>query len=237
MSTPHLHIERLAELIDEVPTPLEREHLAGCPLCTAELAAYRQVVSMAGDERRHIAPPMTDWESLRTSLIAEGLITAPGTTRRRRGPGLWLQRVAGVALLLATGTVAGRVSAGVPLPEAVSFRGRSEVGAGTPAANASNAISTPADAMAQLQQAQRAYDEAAAWLTANDTTSSSGSSDQYRTRLAALDMASETFQRALTDAPEDPILNQYFMATMNAREVAIRRLGTTVPVGVRVGRF
>ncbi|MBL8961515.1 MAG: hypothetical protein JNJ98_16770, partial [Gemmatimonadetes bacterium] len=44
-------------------------------------------------------------------------------------------------------------------------------------------------------------------------------------------------EQALTDAPEDPILNQYFMATMNAREVAIRRLGTTLPVGVRVGRF
>jgi hypothetical protein len=94
-----------------------------------------------------------------------------------------------------------------------------------------------AGALEQLERAQRAYEEAATYLAEHDSSSSYGRSDQYRTRLAALDMASETFQRALTDAPEDPVINQYLLATMNAREATIRRIGTTLPASMRMGRF
>jgi hypothetical protein len=240
MSALHLDIDRLAELADEAPTPFEREHLSECPSCTSELAAYRLLVATARDERRRIAPPLTDWDQLRTAIDAEGLITSPAVRSRRARRVLWMQRVAGAALLVASGTVAGRLSTGLPFTQALAG-GASPVaqeGVGVlPVSETERGFDSPEAALAQLQQAQRLYDEAASWLTAHDTTSSLGASDQYRTRLAALDMASETFEQALTDAPEDPILNQYFMATMNAREVAIRRLGTSLPVGVRVGRF
>lgn len=241
MGTPHLDIERLAALSDEAPTPFEREHLAECPSCTSELASYRLLVATARDERRRIAPPLTDWDRLRAQLDTEGLITSPAVRSRRAQRVRWMQRAAAAALLVATGAVGGRWSAGLPLTQAVAGRGAApesmEGSRLMPVGNTEAGFDSPESALAQLQQAQRLYDEAASWLTAHDTTSAMGASEQYRTRLAALDMASETFEQALTDAPEDPILNQYFMATMNAREVAIRRLGTTLPVGVRVGRF
>jgi hypothetical protein len=148
-----------------------------------------------------------------------------------------------VGLLLAAGTVAGRVSAGLTFADAVALRPAPAVSAaeGTivpvSATSGSPMFRSTEDALAQLQRAQRAYEDAASYLAAHDTSSSSQSSDQYRTRLAALDMASATFEQALTDAPEDPIINQYYRATMSAREVAIRRLGTTLPVNVRMGRF
>lgn len=240
MSTLHPDIERLAELADEAPTPFEREHLAECSSCASDLAAYRRLVAAARDERRRIAPPLTDWERLRAQLDTEGLITSPAVRSQRARRVLWVQRAAAAAVLVASGAVAGRWSAGMPLAQAVAGGTTvvsQEAAAVLPVGATERSFDSPETALAQLQQAQRLYDEAASWLTAHDTTSSFGASEQYRTRLAALDMASETFEQALTDAPEDPILNQYFMATMNAREVAIRRLGTTLPVGVRVGRF
>lgn len=240
MTAPHLHIERLAELADETPTPFEREHLAACATCASELAAYRLLVATARDERRRIAPALTEWDTLRAALDTEGLITSPLARSRRARQVQWVQRVAGVAMLLASGTVAGRLSAGMPLSRAITWQEPASGGDASrvPVGSQDEGNFDSAEsAYAQLQEAQQLYDNAATWLSAHDTTSSIGASEQYRTRLAALDLASQTFEQALTDAPEDPILNQYFMATMNAREVAIRRLGTTLPVGARVGRF
>lgn len=242
MNTPHLPIERLSDLVEGSPTPFDREHLATCAACTSELVAYRQVVAMAREERRRIAPPLTHWETLRAGLADEGLIEAPAVRSRRAARRAWARRAAAAVLMIGTGAVAGRVSTGMSVADAVALRS-TPAASGTerpeivPVGNTPPTFASADEALAQLQQAQRAYDEAATWLSAHDTTSSERSSDQYRTRLAALDLASETFEQALTDAPEDPILNQYFMATMSAREVAIRRLGTTMPASMRVGRF
>lgn len=232
MTTQHPPIERLAELVDGVPTLFEREHVAGCSACAKELQAFERLASLARDERRRIAPPLTTWESLRGRLAAQALLTSPRPSlvvRRRH----WMLRVASAVALVAGGVAAGRWSAAVPGAIVRSDR----LTNGDLAAAATGAPRSADEALAQLQQAQRAYDEAATWLAAHDTSSARGTSDQYRTRLAALDMASSTFEQALTDAPVDPVLNQYFLATMNAREVAIRRLGTTLPASVRVGRF
>jgi hypothetical protein len=242
MSTLHPPIERLAELVDGTPTLFEREHVAGCARCTRELESYRRLVSLANDERRRIAPPLTSWDAIRAGLDAADLIVSPATRRRTTRLSTWTMRAASVGLLLATGTVAGRVSAGLSLSDAVALRPAPAFSAAegmlAPVSETSgSSFRSTEDALAQLQRAQRAYEDAASYLAAHDTSSSTQSSDQYRTRLAALDMASATFEQALTDAPEDPIINQYYRATMSAREVAIRRLGTTLPVSVRMGRF
>lgn len=246
MSTPHLPIERLAELVDGSPTLFEREHLGACARCNGELESYGRLVALAADERRRIGPPLTSWDAIRERLDAEGLVAPP--VRRPAGRmRTWLPRAAAAAALLTGGTVAGRLSAGMPLDRAFAFGGAGRaagamadmriVPVGGGSAAAANALRSPEDALAQLQQAQSMYDEAATWLASHDTTTSTLASDQYRTRLAALDMASETFEQALSEAPGDPVLNQYLRATMNAREVAIRRLGTTLPATMRVGRF
>ena len=245
MNMLHLPIERLADLADGVVAPSERDHLAACARCASELEAYRRLVGLAADERRRIGPPSTSWDSLRKALNEEGLIAAPGgAIRRAASRGAWIRRVAAVVALVAGGTVLGRMSAGLTAREALALgSGAAATGQGIDdgslqnVANAGAMFGSEQEALQQLERAQRAYEEAAAYLAAHDSGASYGRSDQYRTRLAALDMASETFQRALTDAPEDPVINQYLLATMNAREATIRRIGTTLPASMRMGRF
>jgi len=104
-------------------------------------------------------------------------------------------------------------------------------------ANEGDSFTSPQAALASLERAQRTYEAAAMYLASHDTMSSADASEQYRTRLAALDRTAETMQQALREAPQDPLINQYYLATMNAREQTLRRLGTVMPVGNRLGRF
>ncbi|MGQ0766430.1 MAG: hypothetical protein ACT4OZ_12275 [Gemmatimonadota bacterium] len=245
MTAPHLAIERLAELVDGGVTSAEREHLVICTRCAGELDAYRRVVALASDERRRIAPPLSSWEKISDKLREEGLIVTPGggaVTRYSRRVRAWSVRAAAAVLLIAAGVVSGRLSSGVTLGDAVPWRAfftdsavTSDGAATTVAASAR--FRSAEDALAQLEMAQNAYEEAAAFLSAQDTAVSGEVAEQYRTRLAALDRASRTFEAALTDAPRDPVLNQYFLATMNAREATMQRLGTALPVSSKLGRF
>lgn len=243
MNTLHLPIERLAELADGIAAPAERDHLAACGRCASELDAYRRLVVMAADERRRIGPPSTSWESLRDALQGEGLLAAPGRPLRRPVPlAVWVRRGVAAVALLTSGVVAGRMTAGMTARDAIALglyapASPALEGSLQSVSNTATSFGSAEDALEQLERAQRAYEEAAMYLAEHDSSASYGGSDQYRTRLAALDMASETFQRALTDAPEDPVINQYLLATMNAREATIRRIGTTLPASMRMGRF
>jgi hypothetical protein len=61
---------------------------------------------------------------------------------------------------------------------------------------------------------------------------------QYRTRLAALDNVMAEIRGALKEAPQDPVINQYYLQTVGAREATLRQLGTTLrPAGVSLNRF
>lgn len=245
----HLPIERLAELVDGGATPPEREHLLACVSCTRELEAYRRLVVMAGDERRRIAPPLTDWDSLGSRLRSERLITsgeAPKGSRSHQVIELF-RRAAAVIVLVGGGAVLGRMSTGLEVVDAVALRPNSGVqaeSASTPGAAPATLASDPGegfatsqDALAALDLAQRQYEQAATWLASHDTSSSELAPEQYRTRLAALDRTAETMQQAMRDAPSDPYINQYYMATLSAREQTLRRLGTTLPVGNKLGSF
>ncbi len=53
----------------------------------------------------------------------------------------------------------------------------------------------------------------------------------FRTRLAALDEMAETSRQALSVAPADPVLNQYYLSTLGAREVTLRQLGSVLTAG------
>lgn len=246
----HLPIDRLAELVDGGATPGEREHLLVCVSCTRELESYRRLVAMASDERRRIAPPLTSWESLGAQLRHEGLVHGGGAPLARRvAPVIdFVRRAAAVVVLVGSGAVLGRMSAGLPVLDAVAFRPNAEMQA-TPAPDGGSAVAgrlasdggegfaTADDALSALDAAQRQYELAAAWLASNDTSSSELAPEQYRTRLAALDRTAETMQAAMRDAPADPYINQYYLATMSAREQTLRRLGAALPVGNKLGRF
>lgn len=233
----HLAIERLAELAGGEPRPDEQAHLDECVMCASELVAYRRLVQAAADERRRIAPPLTNWGALSQRMRQEGLITTPlsAAERQSRRGVVWLWRTAASLVLVASGTVLGRLSAGLPMQEALALGSVGNVeqaGGLTPQEFASTA-----EAMQVLQQAQREYERAAVYLATHDTSTTEASRELYRTRLAALDAMAEASLRVLEQAPADPIMNQVYLTTLGAREMTLSRLGTALSGNSRLTRF
>lgn len=236
----HLLIERLAELADSEPTAAEEEHLAECAMCAAERVAYYRVVSMAADERRRIAPPITTWGLLSEELREQGLITTKeqAIAKKRfidRFNVVFWRSAAGIGILV-TGLVSGRMSAGLPLRSALAL-GDSDAGLGTQVALSAEDFSSSAAAMQVLQRAQQEYERAALYLAHNDTSTSEANTESYRTTLAALDEMAETSLRALSESPADPIMNQVYFTTLGARNMTLGKLATALPVGSRLSRF
>jgi hypothetical protein len=211
----HLPIERLAELGSSEPTAAEVEHLATCTMCASEHAAYERVVAMAADERRRIAPPLTDWGSLRSQLRSQGMIMTPAEAEAGRA---WSAKVS---------RVSGRIAA-------LAVSGGSDVAVST---LDTDDFTSTASALQVLRRAQEEYERAAVYLASHDTSASEGASDLLRTRLAALDEMAETSLRALGNAPADPIMNQVYLTTLGARNMTLGRLATALPVGSRLSRF
>lgn len=79
-----------------------------------------------------------------------------------------------------------------------------------------------------LEQAQRDYERASLWLASHDTTVNAQS--VYRARLAALEQMLTASRAGLFEAPQDPVLNQYYLAAYTAREATLRQLGEALPV-------
>lgn len=199
-------------------------------------------------ERDRTGPPLTDWASLSRQLRAEGLINDPlvSSFAARR----LMQIAAGLALAV-TGAAIGRASAGAPLvPSRTADTASSDVSqtrsaaSGQQNANASLALAatqfrSPEEAWDVLNRAGEEYQRASAYLSASNTEVPLPTNpSQYRTRLAALDGVMTEIRGALKQAPEDPVINQYYLATVGAREATLRQLGTTLrPAGVSLNRF
>ena len=278
----HLSAERLASLADAGPTTGEEAaHLAACAACAAERAAHRRLASMALDERTRLAPPLTDWTSLRAALDGEGMFREPAlgsrlsalgsrpsaTARPRaesRGPlfsrraGL---RVAAALVIAAGGAAIGRASAGVPpvpgftvataatasLPDRLMDTVRAAGAAGVAfVADTTAAFRSTTDALVALARAEEQYQLAAAFLLQHDSSSgmsgertrpTDDSSSVYRMRLVALDNVMAASREALYEAPHDPVINRYYLATLGAREATLRQLNTSLPAGARLARF
>ncbi|MFN0097241.1 MAG: hypothetical protein ACKVS7_01095 [Gemmatimonadaceae bacterium] len=251
----HLSTDRLAAIADDTPTADEATHLAGCWDCRAELTAYRRLVRMSA-----MAPlptePLTAWSQLAPRLRAEGLIAdaVPATTvsridrpvssaprgggdatvlpfeRRRSGGMTWVMRAAAGLALLIGGVAAGRFST------RISFDGGST---SMPMAAARPVFESNDDAIRVLTAAQQQYQSAAAFLAAQDTSSRfiGMNEDSYQARLAALDEIAAATRAALYRAPQDPMLNQYYLTTIGAREATLRQIGATMPDSRRLERY
>lgn len=243
----HLSIDRLAAIADENPTPDEATHLAGCWDCRAEVAAYRRLARLSA-----MAPipnePLTAWSQLAPQLRAEGIIV--DATRGGGGsfggapvlpfmkvdhrPALqvWALRAAAAIALLIGGAMIGRASTGFPFPtgpQPLSYA----------AAPGGVVYASPDDALRALSVAQQQYQSAAAFLASQDTVSRfiGMNQDSYRARLAALDEIAATTRAALYRAPQDPMLNQYYLTTLGAREATLREIGATLPETRRLERY
>lgn len=247
----HLSTDRLAAIADDTPTADEATHLAGCWDCRAEVAAYRRLARMSA-----MAPlpsePLTAWSRLAPQLRAEGIIVDAGRLDRptaapaaptlggapalpfgSRKPRLqvWAMRAAAGLALVAGGALAGRLSAGIPLPMSEPVGGASV--ATVPV------FGSTAEAVRTLTAAQQQYQSAAAFLAAQDTSSRfiGMNEDSYQTRLAALDEIAAAARAALYRAPQDPMLNQYYLTTLGAREATLRQIGATMPAQRRLESY
>lgn len=239
----HLSAERLAALADEVATPEEMAHLAACPACADERAAYRELGALAASSAAALGAPLTSWESIAPGLAANGMLRAAShnVLRARHTARAWLQAAAAV-LLVAGGVAGGRISAGAsPLPTAAAPHA---VASATPAATASAPgttvrFSNVEQARVAQAQSQMTYQAATTFLAQNDSTgaASPDTPSAMRTRLAALDRVRETMGEALERAPYDPVINGYYLTTLGQREATLRQLNTVLPEGVRITSY
>ncbi len=235
----HLITDRLAAIADDTPTPDEATHLAGCWDCRAEVAAYRRLARMAAMAPAY-SEPLSAWSALAPQLRAEGIIV----DAQRSGGGVvsiadhgasrplktWTLRIAAGLALLVGGGIAGRATA----TQSLEF----EPALANSVVPASQ-YQSPDEAIRALSVAQQQYQSAAAFLASRDSSSRfvGMNQDSYEARLAALDEIAATTRAALYRAPQDPLLNQYYLTTLGAREATLREIGASMPTSRRLERY
>jgi len=241
----HIPLERLAAF-DEAPfTADEAAHLALCAECRRERDAVAQVVALAGAlgarEVPAEVPRLVEFEQIMAGLgrapVVDGTLEAPAVharvhvaPRSRRSFAPFLRQAAAALLLIGGGAVLGRLS----------NEGSGVVGAGAPASLtdrpfADQSFASIDAATAALNQAQREYERASLWLASNDSTVRDP--EVFRARLAALDQMMEASRVALRDAPQDPVLNHYYLAASSAREATLQALLGALPVDKTIERY
>ena len=176
---------------------------------------------------------------------------APLTAVARRAlPWRHVGLAAAAALLVTLGVAGGRISAGTGAAGAAVADGGLDV---QPTVAAVQRVApavpttsvarfrTPEEARATLLAAEDVYSGALLWLAAHDSAlaprqsvGSAAAALTYRQRLEVLDASMATARRALSEAPDDPVMNRYYLATLGAREVTLRRLTTVLPASQQV---
>jgi len=183
-----------------------------------------QLDRIIAEERLREQAPLNDWRTIAARAREEGLIRESQSSRWWASSQPWLRSAAAV-LLLVGGIAIGRAT--IALPSAVQSTARKS----TPAANAN--FASVDDASAALNRAVDDYQRASEFLAVNNaSTGSRDSLTMYTKRAAALDKIENATVSALQTAPHDPVINQYYLATMGAR-VATQQQLVARPVGLR----
>lgn len=226
----HLTPERIAALADEPATLAERAHLETCADCVAGLTAAQRLIRMAVTDVPALERPISSWDRLGPALRAEGLVQRPldaggDDVRVTSIVSLRWRRTVQIAagLFLAVGgAVIGRASAGLPGTEPAVTADAGEAD-----------FTSTAEALQVLNQATNTYQRAVAYLAENDssvTLTGRDAAELYQARLDALDRAATATRAALYRAPDDPVLNQYYLSTMGARDLTLRQMGEVLSV-------
>lgn len=229
----HLSPERFAALVDDTLTPIEAAHVTTCAACTAEIAAQRKLSRLAAAASADFGPPSSNFNALVPRLRAEGIIDGAD---RRATLTRWAVRIAASVGFIVAGAALGRITAGAPI---VALGSVGLNGAIFAAADRSSGFKSQEDAIQAMLTSQQAYQNAAAFLAAQDTSQhfTGLSTDSYRTRLAALDEMAAASRTALYRAPQDPLLNQYYLAFQTAREQTLQQLAVSLPAKRQLGRY
>ena len=197
----------------------------------------QQLDQLIAAERAREQEPLNEWRAVAARAREEGLIRGESGPRWSSGQP-WLQAAAAVLLLIG-GIAIGRTTIGLPTanqsqnaapPSAVATNPPStQASASTPSNPASSTFSFSSvdEASTALDRAVREYQNASQYLAANNiSTKTRDSAAFYTARAAALDKIANATESALQTAPHDPVINQYYLATMGAR-VATRQMVST----------
>jgi hypothetical protein len=188
---------------------------------------FEQLVSA---ERAHLGAPLNSWETIAARAREEGLIRERSRSGWASAP--WA-RAAAAVVVLAGGIAIGRAipSGGSPENAAPTTP---TVAASTPAR-----FTTVEEAWATLDRASAEYQSASAFLAANNSRSTSvtDSVSIYRNRLAALEQLMDATAAARENAPRDPVINQYYLAALGAREATAQQLTAVRPANLRLKGF
>jgi hypothetical protein len=153
----------------------------------------------------------------------------------------WAGMAAAAALLITAGVATGRWSArtlgaGRTVATTQAPRGTEIVPVST--------LQNAEQARTMLRTAEESYAQALGFLAANDSAmaprqivGATRAEQQYRERLEVLDAAMSQARQALYEAPDDPVMNRYYLATMGAREVLLRRLTSVLPATQQVVEY
>lgn len=215
----HLTLETLARLVDEQPTPDEREHLGSCLHCTAELAAMRHQTESLGD-LPDLRPPQGDWDVLEARLLSEGFIQNKGWFPRSltATPG-WIQAAAALVLFLGgmglgASVVRQSAAAGPTLTSLSDL---------TPVSDLQPDNLTDAEQVVRM--AERQYmDALVRYREMRNVNGQDFTGADPAGRFAALDALVATTQAAVREAPADPFLNGILISTLAERQAALRRV-------------
>ncbi|MEA2705633.1 MAG: hypothetical protein QOH22_421 [Gemmatimonadaceae bacterium] len=204
-----------------------------------------QLDQIIAEERAREQAPLNNWRTIAARAREEGLIRDSQSRSWVSGQP-WIQAAAAM-LLLVGGIAIGRTTIAIPssaesgaASQQITGSGSREAGSeATPGATTASNVAGFAsvdDASATLDRALSDYQRASAFLAANSSGPTTvDSSGIYRTRLAALDKVNNAMESALRTAPHDPVINQYYLATMGAR-VATQQMAAR-PVGLALRGF
>ena len=182
-------------------------------------------------ERERQQPPLNDWRTIAARAREEGLIRE--SMSRGWASGQPWMRAAAAVLLLIGGIAIGRAT--IALPSATGGSGAVNGSPTQPTAVSTGdaSFASVEEATSTLDRAAREYERASRFLAANNTSpSNNDSSAIYTARLAALDQVVNATENALQTAPHDPVINQYYLATMGAR-VATQQMVSRPVVGLK----
>lgn len=213
----HLTPDTIARLVDEMPTEAERDHLAACPDCAAELELVRETTEALG-RLPDVRPPRGDWAVLEARLVSEGLVQSEGGLRSTlaRTPG-WMKSAAAVLLFLSgTGLGATMDRAGL-VPATGPVAQSSAGGLGFVSAEPTS-VEEAAEAM---QQAERAMmDAIVRYRQLLDAEGGASTGVDSERRYAALEYFVAAAEEAVRAAPTDPFMNGLLASVRAERQVA-----------------
>ena len=190
-----------------------------------------QLDQVIAAEKERPQEPLNEWRTIAARAREEGLIHDSREWRGSLGQ-QWLQAAAAV-LLLVGGIAIGRSTLGLPT---ASTQAAATTAPNQQTITPANTDFTPTSsasfasvdqASAALDRAVQEYTRASQYLAASNLADQTRDSAAfYRARAEALDQIANATRRALATAPHDPVLNQYFLATMGAR-AATRQVVST----------